>query len=235
MTENADRAAFVRASTRPRLVPHVPEIVLQTADEVTALWEKTETDLATIGLPPPFWAFPWAGGQALARYLLDHPNLVRGRRVLDVASGSGLVAIAAALAGAETVVANDVDPFAVAAIGVNAGQNGVALSVREGDLVGFDEGWDVVLAGDVSYERDMSARISGWLERLKQRGAVVLIGDPGRSYLMRDRLECVATYAVPVTRDLEDVEIKHSSVWRFRDRDDPPSSRGHEEVWPAQA
>lgn len=235
MTGGADRAAFVRAATRPRPVPHVPEIILQTADEVTALWEKTETDLATIGLPPPFWAFPWAGGQALARYLLDHPDLVRGRWVLDVASGSGLVAIAAAMAGASAVVANDVDPFAVAAIRVNAELNGVTLGVREGDLVGIDEGWDVVLAGDISYERDMAARITGWLDQLWLRGADVLIGDPGRSYLMRERLECVATYAVPVTRDLEDVEIKQSSVWRFRDRGPASPSSGHEEIGSAQA
>lgn len=235
MTVYGDRAAFVRETTRPRPVPHVPEIILQTADEVTALWAKTETDLATVGLPPPFWAFPWAGGQALARYVLDHPELVRGRRVLDVASGSGLVAIAAALAGAGAVTANDIDPFAIAAIGVNAGLNGVTLRVREGDRVGVDEDWDVVLAGDVSYEHDMSARITAWLEQLRMRGADVLIGDPGRSYLPRARLECVATYAVPVTRDLEDAEIKQSSVWRFKAPSAKDPSSGSEEIGPAQA
>jgi predicted nicotinamide N-methyase len=212
----ADRDAFVRAETRLRPVPHAPEISLHVADEATELWRRTEEELGQLGLPPPFWAFAWAGGQALARYLLDHPEAVRGRRVLDFASGSGLVAIAAAKAGATEVDACDIDPFAIAAIGINAAANGVGVAAVEADLVGRDGGWDTVLAGDVCYERDLAQRATGWLFGLSRRGATVLIGDPGRSYLPNDRLEAVATYRVPVTRSLEDSDIKQSTVWRFR-------------------
>ncbi|GGG33141.1 class I SAM-dependent methyltransferase [Chelatococcus composti] len=211
-----DKAAFVRAHTRLLPVPHAPEIVLHVADEATALWEKTEEELGAMGLPPPFWAFAWAGGQALARYVLDHPAVVTGQRVLDFASGSGLVAVAAARAGAARVEACDIDAFAAAAIAVNAEANGVALTVRQEDLVGVDEGWDCVLAGDICYERDLAAAVTDWLSRLAARGATVLIGDPGRSYLARERLEPIATYEVPVTRALEDNEIKRTSVWVFR-------------------
>jgi predicted nicotinamide N-methyase len=212
----ADRDAFVRAETRLRPVPHAPEISLHVADEATELWRRTEEELGQLGLPPPFWAFAWAGGQALARYLLDHPEAVRGRRVLDFASGSGLVAIAAAKAGAAEVDACDIDPFAIAAIGINAAANGVGVAAVEADLVGRDGGWDTVLAGDVCYERDLARRVTGWLYGLSRRGATVLIGDPGRSYLPNDRLEAVATYRVPVTRSLEDSDVKQSTVWRFR-------------------
>jgi predicted nicotinamide N-methyase len=177
--------------------------------------DRAEEELGEIGLPPPFWAFAWAGGQALARYLLDRPELVRGRRVLDFASGSGLVAIAAALAGAAEVEASEIDEFAQTAIALNAEANGVHVAVRAGDLVGRDDGWDVALAGDVSYERDMAGAVTDWLHGLARRGATVLIGDPGRAYLARDRLEKLASYAVPVTRELEDSEIKNSGVYRF--------------------
>ena len=214
MTE--DRLAFIRANTRLMAVPHAPEIRLHLADEATDLWQKTEEDLGAIGLPPPFWAFAWAGGQALARYLLDDPDLVRGRRVLDFAAGSGLVAIAAARAGAAAVEASEVEAFAIAAMGLNAAANGVAIAAREADLVGTDEGWDAVLAGDIHYERDTAERVTAWLVSLHARGALVLVGDPGRSYLPKDRLEPLATYEVPVTRSLEDAEVKRTSVWRFR-------------------
>ncbi len=212
-----DRAAFIRAQTRLLPTPHAPEITLYLADEATELWQKTEDELGEIGLPPPFWAFAWAGGQALARYLLDHPALIAGRSVLDFASGSGLVAIAAAKAGAAKVEACDIDDFALAAMQLNAQANGVELKIRSDDLIGRDEGWQVVLAGDVSYERDMAQSVTDWLYGLSQRGALVLIGDPGRAYLDRRRLEAVAEYQVPVTRTLEDCEIKRSQVWRFRD------------------
>lgn len=212
-----DPLAFVRAETRLLAVPHVPEILLHLADEAIPLWEKTEEQLAEIGLPPPFWAFAWAGGQALARYCLDHPELVQDRRVLDFASGSGLVGIAAAKAGAASVEACDIDPFALAAVALNAAANVVMIDARQADLIGADEGWDVVFAGDVFYERDMAARVFGWLDGLRQRGAVVLIGDPGRSYLPKARLEALATYEVPVTRVLEDSDVKRTSVWRIRD------------------
>jgi predicted nicotinamide N-methyase len=208
--------AFILAHTRLLPTPHAPEILLYVADEATALWQKTEEELGAIGLPPPFWAFAWAGGQALARYLLDRPEIVAGKRVLDFASGSGLVGIAAAKAGAARVEAADIDAFAVAAQALNARANGVTLASREDDLVVRDEGWDVVLAGDICYERDTAERVVAWLRALHARGAVVLIGDPGRSYLPKD-LVPLATYEVPVTRALEDAEIKKASVWRFRD------------------
>jgi predicted nicotinamide N-methyase len=211
-----DPESFIRAHTRLLPVPHAPEIRLHVADEATELWARTEEELGRIGLNPPFWAFGWAGGQALARYVLDHPSIVAGRRVLDFASGSGLVAIAATKAGAASVEACDVDPFAVAAIGLNAGANGVAVAARLADLVGVDEGWETVLAGDICYDRDLAALVTGWLADLEGRGATVLIGDPGRSYLPFDRLEALATYAVPVARSLEDADVKRSSVWRFR-------------------
>jgi predicted nicotinamide N-methyase len=210
-----DPVAFIRSETRLRPVPHAPEISLHVADEATELWQKTEEELGEIGLPPPFWAFAWAGGQALARYILDHPETVRGRRVLDFASGSGLVAIAAMKAGAAEVTACDIDSFAVAAMDLNAKANGVSISPLQADIVGQDQGWDTVLAGDICYERDLADRVVAWLFGLSRRGATVLIGDPGRSYLPKDRLENLAAYEVPVTRTLEDSDIKRSSVWRF--------------------
>jgi len=213
-----DPAAFIRSHTRLLPVPHAPEISLHVADEATELWQKTEDELGRIGLPPPFWAFAWAGGQALSRYVLDHPEVVRGRSVLDFASGSGLVSIAAARAGAATVVASDIDPFAIAAIAVNASANDVSVTAVQRDLIGRDEGWDTILAGDICYERDTALRVTTWLLQLAERGATVLIGDPGRSYLPKERLEPVASYEVPVTRSLEDSEVKRTSVWRFRSR-----------------
>jgi predicted nicotinamide N-methyase len=186
------------------------------ADEAVPLWTKTEEELGALGLPPPFWAFAWAGGQALARYLLDNPALVRGRRVLDFGSGSGLVGIAAALAGARDAEASDIDPFATAAIEANAAENAVSVAPRLEDLIGVDEGWDTVLAGDISYEKELAEAASEWLAALARRGATVLIGDPRRTYLAADRLECVIEFRVPVTRDLEDAEIKRTGVFRFR-------------------
>ncbi|MCC2098721.1 MAG: methyltransferase [Hyphomicrobiales bacterium] len=214
----AARTEFILAHTKMLPVPHAPEISLHVADDSTALWLKTEEELGKMGLPPPFWAFAWAGGQALARYILDHPDIVRGKSVLDFASGSGLVAIAAALAGARQVQACDIDPFAAAAIAINAKANGVIVTPVLNDLTGTTGNWDVVLAGDVSYERDMAQTVTEWLEQLNAGGATVLMGDPGRSYLARDRLESIATYSVPVSRDLEDSEVKKSSVWKFRAR-----------------
>lgn len=211
-----DRRGFILEHTRLLPVPHAPEISLHVAQEATELWLKTEDELAMIGLPPPFWAFAWAGGQALARYLLDDPGIVRGRRVLDFASGSGLVAIAMAMGEAAAVEACDIDAFAAEAIALNAEANGVGITVRLDDLIGCDEGWDVVCAGDVCYERAMAESVIVWLTELSSRGTQVLIGDPGRSYLPKDRLEPLASYAVPVTRSLEDAEIKNSTVWRLK-------------------
>jgi predicted nicotinamide N-methyase len=194
------------------------------------LWERIERDTGQDQLPPPFWAFPWAGGQALARYLLDQPDCVRGRVVLDLASGSGLVAIAAAVAGAASVTPSDTDPLAVAAITLNAGVNRVQLEPTVGDLLGApgpgqpEPGQptgaplraDVVLAGDAFYDRDMAARLLPFLERASRAGATVLVGDPGRAYLPRDRFTQVAAYDVPVERVIEDADVKPSTVWCLR-------------------
>lgn len=208
-----DRVAFIRAETRLLPVPHAPEIVLHLAAEAVDLWKRTEEELAEMGLPPPFWAFAWAGGQALARYLLDHPEIVRGKRVLDFASGSGLVGIAAMKAGAASVEATDIDDFAIAAITLNSTQNGVPVQGQARDVIGRDEGWDVICAGDVCYEHDMAKRVTEWLQTCAARGATVLIGDPGRSYLPRTQLRALADYQVPVTRTLEDSDVKHTRVW----------------------
>jgi len=214
----SDKAAFIRANTRLHPVPLVPEIVLHLADEAVPLWHKTEEEIGEAGLPPPFWAFAWAGGQALARHVLDHPALVAGRRVLDLASGSGLVGIAAMKAGAAAAAVADIDPFAGAAATLNAAQNNVAVSVIQDDLLAAPAAgpWEAILAGDIFYERDTAARAIDFLAAHAQRGAAVLIGDPGRSYLPRDRLVRIADYRVPVTRELEDAEIKHTAVWALR-------------------
>jgi len=207
---------FVLANTRLLAPPLTPEIRLMLADEAVPIWKKTEEELGALGLPPPFWAFAWAGGQALARYVLDNPTLVSGKRALDFASGSALVAIAAAKAGATEVEASDIDAFAIAAIQANAAENGVLVAPRFENLIGADEGWEVVLAGDVAYEKDLAEAATDWLARLARRGATVLIGDPRRTYLPLDRLDCMMEYSVPVTRELEDSEIKRTGVFRFR-------------------
>lgn len=211
----SDKSAFIRANTRLRPVPLVPEISLFVADEAVPLWHKTEEELGEAGLPPPFWAFAWAGGQALARYVLDNANLVRGKTVLDLASGSGLVGIAAMTAGAASVTVADIDAFACAAAALNAAENGVAIVTCGNDLLagGNPERWDVILAGDIFYERDTAQRAYDFLSGHAAQGATILIGDPGRSYLPRDKLRRIADYSVPVTRDLEDAEIKKTAVW----------------------
>jgi predicted nicotinamide N-methyase len=215
-----DRKAFILQNTRLKQVAHVPEISLYVADESVPIWLKTEEELATIGLPPPYWAFAWAGGQALARYVLDNPGIVAGRRVLDLASGSGLVAIAAAKAGAAPVIAADIDPFTEAAVALNAEVNNVYIEVLLQDLLDGAASpvprYDVILVGDLFYERDTAARALAFLERHAATGARVLIGDPGRTYLPKDRLTRLAEYSVPVTRELEDLEIKRTTVWELR-------------------
>jgi predicted nicotinamide N-methyase len=211
-----DRSDFVRANTALLAPPHVPELRLHLADEAHELWHRTEAELEEIGLPPPFWAFAWAGGQGLARHVLDRPEVVRGRTVLDFAAGSGLVAIAAAKAGAASVLACDIDPFCAAAVALNAAANDLSVSFREADLIGLDDGWDVVLAGDVFYDRAFADRLVPWFSELAARGASVLVGDPGRSYLPKERLEQLSVHEVAVTRALEDSEVKRTTVWRFR-------------------
>ena len=210
----ADPAAFIAANTRLQPVPHAPEISLHLADEVTPIWRLTEEELGELGLPPPFWAFAWAGGQALARYLLDHPHEVAGRRVLDFAAGSGLVGIAAMKAGAASVLCADIDPFCAAAVAANAAVNAVALDFTADDLLDAPPpDVDVICAGDVCYEKPMTDRVLVWLARAKANGARVLIGDPGRTYFPREGLAFLAEYRVPTTRELEDQEVKRSSVW----------------------
>ncbi|MCK9552639.1 methyltransferase [Aquamicrobium sp.] len=206
---------FIRDNTGLIRPPHVPEIELHLADEAHDLWQRTEEELAEIGLPPPFWAFAWAGGQGLARHILDHPEIVRDKSVLDFASGSGLVAIAAAKAGATSVMACDIDPFCKTAIRLNAAANGASIAFNSSDLVGTDGGWDVILAGDVFYEKPFAERLVPWFAALRTRGADILVGDPGRSYLPKCGLEKLAVYEVPVTRALEDAEVKRTTVWRF--------------------
>ena len=205
---------FVRAYTTVVSPPLLPELRLHLADEAIPLWERTE---ATRGAdqPPPFWAFAWAGGQALARYLLDRPELVRGRSVFDLAAGSGVVAVAAALAGAARVTASEIDGYATAAVELNAAANGVRVETVLGDLLDGDAGGaDVVLAGDVFYSRAMADRVLPFLERAAGRGALVLVGDPGRAYLPRARFTAEAAYTVPVTQDLESADTKQTTVWR---------------------
>ena len=211
----ADPEKFIRANTRLRAVPLVPEISIFVADEAVPLWQKTEEELDEAGLPPPFWAFAWAGGQALARYVLDHAELVAGKRVLDLASGSGLVGIAAMKAGAREVTAADIDRFAGVAARINAAENAVTLTVCADDLLRNANNlqWDAVLAGDIFYERDTAERAFAFLAQQAHGGATILIGDPGRSYLPKDKLKHLAEYRVPVTRELEDAEIKRTSVW----------------------
>ncbi len=206
---------FVRANTRLDAAPFVPEIRLHCADEAFDLWERTEERTGSADLAPPFWAFAWAGGQGLARYVLDHPELVRGRHVLDLASGSGLVAIAAALAGAASVRASEIDPLAVAAIALNAEANDVTVTASLTDVLDGDGApSDVVLAGDVFYEREFAGRALAFLARATARGADIAVGDPGRAYLPRTGFEQLACYDVPVIRALEDADLKRTTVWR---------------------
>lgn len=212
-----DVPAFIRQNTRVSAPPHVPEVRLHLADDAVALWEMTEEQLEQIGLPPPFWAFAWAGGQALARHVLDHPEIVRGKIVLDVASGSGLVGIAAMQAGAAEAHCADIDGFAAYAALLNAGLNDVALTATDADPLKDDPDADVILVGDLFYDRDIAARLLAWLRRQRARGLDILVGDPGRSYLPKDALEQVAEYIVPTTKMLEDAEVKRTGVWRLRD------------------
>ncbi|HVC57514.1 MAG TPA: 50S ribosomal protein L11 methyltransferase [Stellaceae bacterium] len=210
-----DPTLFVRSNTEIKAPPLVPEIVLHLATEVTPIWQATEESLARFGTPPPFWAFAWAGGQALARYLLDHPETVAGREVLDIGSGSGIVAIAAAKAGARRVTAAEIDPFAAAAIALNAPLNGVTVRVETRDLLDrAAAGWGVALAGDICYEEPMSSRAMALLRRIAARGRLALLGDPGRAYLPRSGLVELARYEVATSRELEDREAREGVVWQ---------------------
>jgi predicted nicotinamide N-methyase len=209
---------IIRAAGTLSPVPLVPEIRLYQASEPMSVWQHTEQVMGQAGLDPPFWAFAWAGGQALARYLLDHPGAVTGRRVIDVASGSGLVAIAAVLAGAAAVTGYDIDPLAAAAITVNAEANGVAVPAVCADILAGPppDGTDLVLVADAFYERDLAARVLRFAERSQASGAAVLAGDFGRTYLPRARLSALASYDVSGLGALEDADVKRTTVWALR-------------------
>ncbi|HZH27620.1 MAG TPA: 50S ribosomal protein L11 methyltransferase [Azospirillaceae bacterium] len=213
---SADPVAFVRAKTVLAPPSLLPELRLHLATEVTPLWHATEAVLHASDLPPPYWAFAWPGGQAVARLVLDRPELVRGRRVLDFAAGSGLAAVACAKAGAARVVANEIDRFASAAIRLNAAANGVDVEVLAEDVVGRPlPDFDLVLCGDVCYERPMADRVIPWLYALTAAGAEVLLGDPGRAYLPKDGLETLAEFVVPTSLDLEDRTQRSTRVYRI--------------------
>ena len=208
--------AFVRTNAALQALPLLPEIVLHLAHELLPVWKMTEAALATEGVPPPFWAFAWAGGQALARYLLDNPAAVAQREVVDVATGCGLVAIAAARAGARSVLAVDTDPVAVAAARINAIANRTGVGVELRDFRRLDPPGDsVVTVGDCFYERDLARSLLDWLTAARDRGSTVLIGDPGRTYLPRESLLRLADYRVAVSREIEDGDEKTGSVWRL--------------------
>jgi len=212
----ADRTGFILENTRPQRPPHAPELILHLADEVTPLWRLTEEELGRIGLPPPFWAFAWAGGQAVARYLLDHPAEAAGRRAVDFATGSGLVAIAAMKAGAVEVLASDIDDFCGAAVALNAAANGVRVRFTDRDLLnGAPPPVALITAGDICYEQPLAGRVLAWLRAAHDAGTRVLIGDPGRSYFPRQGLVRLADYQVETTRELEDFAIKRTGVWTF--------------------
>ena len=209
-----DPTAFILANTRLQVVPHTPEISLWLADEITPIWRMTEEELGEMGLPPPFWAFAWSGGQGLARWLLDNPHEVAGKRILDFATGSGLVGIAAMKAGAAHVLGCDIDPFCAAAVTLNAQANGVTMDFTDVNLLDAPPPEvDVICAGDVCYEKPMTDRVLAWLAQAQSQGARILIGDPKRTYFPKDGLTFLAEYSVPTTRELEDFEIKRSGVW----------------------
>jgi predicted nicotinamide N-methyase len=198
-----DDTAFLRAHTILGSAPLVPEIALYLASELTPLWQATEDWLAARNIEPPFWAFAWPGGQALARHILDHRSQIAGRHVLDFAAGGGIAAIACALAGAASVEAAEIDPLARAAIALNAAANGISLVLPDSDIVGADCRWDMILCGDVCYEAPMTRHILPWLRRMA-RQAEVWVADPGRAYLPRNGLDTFASFLVPTTLELED-------------------------------
>jgi predicted nicotinamide N-methyase len=212
---SSDPEAFIRANTAIGTPSLVPEIMLHLASEVTPLWHATEATLEKSQLPPPYWAFAWPGGQALARHLLDHPALIAGKNVLDIGAGSGLVAIAAKKAGAARATAAEIDAFAIAAIRLNAALNDVAIETESRDLIGGARRWDTILVGDMCYERPLAVRLTQWLDALSAGGAMVLLGDPGRAYLPRDGLSEIARYSVPTSLDLEDRTLRETAIWQL--------------------
>jgi predicted nicotinamide N-methyase len=207
-------AKFVQAHTILGHPPLVPEIALYLATEITPIWQATEDWLAAHEIEPPFWAFAWPGGQALARHVLDHPASVARRRVLDFAAGGGIAAIACARAGAAAVDAVEIDPLAFAAVHLNASANGVSVNAKAADVVGTECRWDLILCGDVCYEARMTAHILPWLRRMAS-SAEVWVADPGRAYLPRNGLAAFATYRVPTTLELEDRTERNVTLYRL--------------------
>lgn len=210
-----DAGDFVRAHTRPGQAPLVPELTLYLATEITPIWQATEDWLDTQNIAPPFWAFAWPGGQTLARYILDHPEFVAGRRVLDFATGCGIAALAAARAGARSVDASEIDALAIAATLLNASANGLNVTCLPEDMVGSDCRWDIILCGDICYEAPMTRHILPWLHRMAGQGAEVVIADPGRAYLPRDHLSELARYDVPTSLELEDHTRRRTVLYRL--------------------
>jgi predicted nicotinamide N-methyase len=209
-----DPEAFIRANTQLSAPPLVPELKLYLAAESLPIWQKTEDELGQLNVPPPYWAFAWAGGQALARYILDTPTTTRGTRVLDLGTGSGLTALAAMRAGATSVLAADIDTLALAAVRLNAEANGITLETTAVNLLAqAPQPFDVVLVGDLFYERQLADAVISYIDAAHAQGARILIGDPQRNYFPKTRFTQVAEYRVPVTRELEDSEIKRTAVW----------------------
>jgi predicted nicotinamide N-methyase len=205
---------LIRQFTRVRPAPFVPEFRLHLADELVPLWQATEWEAAE-PQPPPFWAFAWPGSQALARYIVDNPEIVHDKRVLDFGAGGGLGAIAAASRGAAQAVACDIDPVATEVQRLNAELNGVTIDAITGDFVDTDPRAHVVLAGDVCYEREAAERVTRWLRELVTSGTTVLLADPGRHYVPRDGLELIAKYDIPTLHELESASRKQTWIWRL--------------------
>jgi predicted nicotinamide N-methyase len=210
--------AFIRANTVLQAPSMVPELRLHLATEITPIWRATEADLERMGVPPPYWAFCWPGGQAISRHILDHPALVRGKRVLDFAAGSGMAAIAALKAGAAQAIANDIDPYALDAMRMNAEANAVTIGIDGNDLLTRQAGrdFDVILAGDVCYEQPFADKVFTWLKAHASQGALVLLGDPGRSYRPTQGIEELARYDIPTSLQLENHGMKETVVWRVK-------------------
>ena len=211
LTQQAE--AFIRANTILTTAPHVPEIRLYLATEITPIWQATETWMAENNVEPPFWAFAWPGGQALARHILDNPNLVAGKRVLDFAAGGGIASIACVMAGAVLVEACEIDSLALTAIGLNAATNATPV-ILAGDVVGAACRWDMILCGDVCYEAPMTSHIMPWLTEMA-RSAEVWIADPGRAYLPKHGLRSFAIYQIQTTRELEDRPVREVTLYRI--------------------
>ena len=213
MTAARDPAAFVIAETKIAAAPLVPELLLHLADAALPLWQATEDTLAATNLPPPYWAFAWPGGQAMARLLLDRPELARGKRVVDFGAGCGIAGLAAARSGAAAVTAIDIDDFACAAIALNARLNQVSLAIAAAPPP--HAATDLLLFGDMCYERPLAERVMGWARTGLAAGVTVLLADPGRAYRPTDGLTEIARYTVPTSLDLEDRETRETIVWRL--------------------